>query len=383
MNLFDELQIREVKLRNRIVVSPMCQYSSTDGFANDWHLVHLGSRAVGGASLIFTEACAVSPEGRISPQDLGIWKDDHIEFLSRITGFLRTQGALPGIQLAHAGRKGSTRPPFCPGPYLTEADGGWKPVAPSAITFAPANYAPPAALDEKGIQKVIKDFAAAAVRAQHAGFSVIEIHSAHGYLLHEFLSPLSNQRTDSYGGSFENRTRIVREVVTAIRGVWPEKNPLFIRISSTDWVEGGWDIDQSVALANQLAPLGIDLIDCSSGGNTPRAEIPVGPGYQVGFAERIRRETGMMTGAVGMISSAAQASAILSEEKADVVIMARQFLRDPYFPLHVAQELGFPTSWPEQYLRAAAPGTPKREPIQLAQKAPARYTDVTFGNRNP
>jgi 2,4-dienoyl-CoA reductase-like NADH-dependent reductase (Old Yellow Enzyme family) len=348
----------------------MCQYSSIDGFANDWHLVHLGSRAVGGASLIFTEACAVSPEGRISPQDLGIWKDDHIEFLSRITGFLRTQGALPGIQLAHAGRKGSTRPPFCPGPYLTEADGGWKPVAPSAITFAPANYAPPTALDEKGIQKVIKDFADAAVRAQRAGFSVIEIHSAHGYLLHEFLSPLSNQRTDSYGGSFENRTRIVREVVTAIRSVWPEKNPLFIRISSTDWVKGGWDIDQSVALATQLAPLGVDLIDCSSGGNTPHAEIPVGPGYQVGFAERIRRETGMMTGAVGMISSAAQASAILSEEKADVVIMARQFLRDPYFPLHVAQELGFPTSWPEQYLRAAAPGTPKREPIQLAQKAP-------------
>ena len=369
MNLFDELQIREVKLRNRLVVSPMCQYSSKDGFANDWHLVHLGSRAVGGASLVFTEACAVSLEGRISPQDLGIYNDDHIELLSRITGFLRTQGAVPGIQLAHSGRKGSTRAPWNPGPYVTEAEGGWKPVAPSAIAFAPTNYAPPIALDEQGIQKVVKDFAAAAVRAQRAGFEVIEIHSAHGYLLHEFLSPLSNQRTDSYGGSFDNRTRIVREVVTAIRKVWPERNPLFIRISSTDWVAGGWDIEQSVALANQLAPLGVDLIDCSSGGNTPHADIPIGPGYQVGFAERIRRETGMMTGAVGMISSAAQASSILSEEKADIVIMARQFLRDPYFPLHVAQELGFPTSWPEQYLRAAAPGTPKREPVQLAKKA--------------
>jgi 2,4-dienoyl-CoA reductase-like NADH-dependent reductase (Old Yellow Enzyme family) len=370
MNLFDELQIRDTKLRNRIVVSPMCQYSSTDGFANDWHLVHLGSRAVGGAALIFTEASAVSPEGRISPNDLGIYKDDHIEFLSRITGFLRTQGALPGIQLAHAGRKGSTRVPWAPGPFVTEAEGGWKPVAPSAITFAPTNYAPPIALDEQGIQKVIKDFSAAAVRAKQAGFAVIEIHSAHGYLLHEFLSPLSNQRTDSYGGSFDNRTRLVREVVTAIRKVWPEKNPLFARISSTDWTAGGWDIDQSVALANQLGPLGVDLIDCSSGGNVPHAEIPVGPAYQVGFAERIRRETGMMTGAVGMINTAAEASAILSRDQADVVIMARQFLRDPYFPLHVAQELGFPTSWPEQYLRAAPPGTAKREPLQLAAKAP-------------
>lgn len=370
MNLFDELQIRDVKLRNRIVVSPMCQYSSTDGFASDWHLVHLGSRAVGGASLVFTEACAVSPEGRISPQDLGIWKDDHIEVLSRITGFLRTQGALPGIQLAHAGRKGSTRPPWNPGPYVTEAEGGWKPVAPSAITFAPTNFAPPIALDQQGIRKVVKDFTDAAVRAQRAGFGVIEIHAAHGYLLHEFLSPLSNQRTDSYGGSFENRTRLVREVATAIRKVWPERNPLFIRISSTDWVEGGWDLEQSVALASQLMPLGVDLVDCSSGGNVADAQIPVGPGYQVGFAERIRRETNIMTGAVGLITTAAEASAIISRDQADLVIMARQFLRDPYFPLRAAQELGFPVSWPEQYLRAATPGTPKREPIQLAQKAP-------------
>src|SRR5271154_5184325 len=323
MNLFDELQIRDVLLRNRIVVSPMCQYSSTDGYANDWHLVHLGSRAVGGASLIFTEACAVSAEGRISPQDLGIWKDEHIAFLSRITKFLLSQGTVPGIQLAHAGRKGSTPRPWEHGGFVPESQGGWKPVAPSAIPFSDT-YAQPIALDAAGIQKVIKDFSAAAVRAKQAGFAVIEIHSAHGYLLHEFLSPLSNQRTDSYGGSFDNRTRLVREVVTAIRKVWPEKNPLFIRISSTDWVEGGWDIDQSVALASQLAPLGVDLIDCSSGGNTPDAKIPVGPGYQVGFAERIRRETGLITGAVGMINTAAEASSILSEEKADIVIMARQ-----------------------------------------------------------
>jgi 2,4-dienoyl-CoA reductase-like NADH-dependent reductase (Old Yellow Enzyme family) len=364
MNLFDELQIRDVRLRNRIAVSPMCEYSATDGFASDWHLVHLGSRAVGGASLVFTEASAVSAEGRISPQDLGIWKDDHVEFLSRITKFMRTQGAMPGMQLAHAGRKASTRPPWDKGPYLTPAEGGWQPVAPSPISFAPT-YASPAALDQQGILKVISDFSAAAVRALHAGFGIVEIHSAHGYLLHEFLSPLSNQRTDSYGGSFDNRTRLVREVVTAVRKVWPENNPLFVRISSTDWVEGGWDIDQSVALAIQLAQLGVDLIDCSSGGNTPDAKIPVAPGYQVGFAERVRRETGLMTSAVGLITTAAQASAILSEEKADMVSIARQFLRDPYLPLHIAAELGFPASYPIQYLRAAPPNSPTREPVIL------------------
>ena len=365
MNLFDQLQIRDLKLRNRIVVSPMCQYSSTDGFANDWHLVHLGSRAVGGAAVVFTEACAVSPEGRISPQDLGIYKDDHIEFLSRITGFLRTQGALPGIQLAHAGRKASTRVPWAPGPFITEAEGGWKPVAPSALTFAPTNYAPPTALDQQGIQKVIADFSSAAVRAKQAGFAVAEIHSAHGYLLHEFLSPLSNQRTDSYGGSFDNRIRLLCEVVSAVRKVWPEKYPLFVRISSTDWVEGGWDIAQSIALANQLAPLGVDLIDCSSGGNTPDAKIPVAPLYQVDFAERIRRDTNLMTGAVGMITTTAEASAIIARSQADLVIMARQFLRDPYFPLHAAAELGFPATYPAQYLRAAPQGSPTREPISL------------------
>ncbi len=364
MNLFDDLQIRDIRLRNRIAVSPMCEYSSTDGFANDWHLVHLGSRAVGGASLILTEAAAVSPEGRISPQDLGIWKDDHIEFLSRITKFLRAQGAVPGTQLAHAGRKASTRPPWDKGPYVTPAEGGWRPVAPSAITFAP-DYAPPASLDQQGIEKVISDFSAAAVRALHAGFGVVEIHSAHGYLLHEFLSPLSNHRADSYGGSFDNRTRLLREVVSAVRKVWPEKYPLFVRISSTDWVEGGWDIDQSIALVNQLAPLGVDLIDCSSGGNVPDAKIPVAPGYQVAFAERIRRETGIMTGAVGLITTAAQASAVLAEGKADLVFIARQFLRDPYLPLHIASELGFPASYPAQYLRAAPHNSPERQPITL------------------
>jgi 2,4-dienoyl-CoA reductase-like NADH-dependent reductase (Old Yellow Enzyme family) len=368
MNLFDELQIRDVLLRNRIVVSPMCQYSSTDGFASDWHLVHLGSRAVGGASLIFTEACAVTPEGRISPQDLGIWKDEHIAPLARITSFLRGQGTVPGIQLAHAGRKASTPPPWQHGGFIPESKGGWKPVAPSDIRFAD-NYALPTALDEAGIQAVIQSFAAAAARALQAGFEVVEIHSAHGYLLHEFLSPLANLRLDSYGGSFENRTRLLREVVTAVRRVWPEKFPLFVRISATDWVPGGWDIDQSVALAELLGPLGVDLIDCSSGGIVPGAQIPLGPGYQVPFAYTIRQQTGILTGAVGMITSAAQADAILGEGKADVVILAREFLRNPYWPLSVARELGFPVSWPVQYLRAAPDGTPPREAIRLPSGA--------------
>ena len=364
MNLFDQLQIRDVLLRNRIVVSPMCQYSSTDGFANDWHLVHLGSRAVGGASLIFTEACAVSPEGRISPQDLGIWKDDHVAFLSRITKFLLDQGTVPGIQLAHAGRKASTPRPWQRGGFVPESDGGWKPVAPSAIAFSDS-YAQPAALDAEGIEKVVRDFTVAATRAQQAGFQVIEIHSAHGYLLHEFLSPLANQRTDSYGGSFENRARLLREVVSAVRGVWPVCYPLFVRISASDWVPGGWDIEQSVALAELLGPLGVDLIDCSSGGVVPNAKIPVAPGYQVPFADQIRQRTGILTGAVGMITNASQADAILNGDKADVVILARELLRQPYWPLAVARDLGFPVSWPVQYLRAAPDGTPPREAIQL------------------
>jgi 2,4-dienoyl-CoA reductase-like NADH-dependent reductase (Old Yellow Enzyme family) len=364
MQLFDELKIREVTLRNRIVVSPMCEYSSTDGFATDWHLVHLGSRAVGGASLVFTEACAVSPEGRISPQDLGIWKNEHIEPLARITRFIREQGAIPGIQLAHAGRKGSTRRPWEGSGMVPASKGGWTPVAPSAIPFADG-YPHPAALDEGGIREVVKDFVAAARRACQAGFGVIEIHSAHGYLLHEFLSPLSNQRTDNYGGSLENRTRLVCEVVSGIRSVWPESAPLFLRISATDWIEGGWDLDQSVELAELVGPLGVDLIDCSSGGLAPGAKIPVRAGYQIPFAEEIRSQTGLLTGAVGMITTAAQADAILREEKADVVLLAREFLRQPYWPLLVANELGFPVSWPAQYLRAAPDGTPAREGLSL------------------
>jgi 2,4-dienoyl-CoA reductase-like NADH-dependent reductase (Old Yellow Enzyme family) len=369
-HLFDELQIRDVSLANRIVVSPMCQYSSTDGFANDWHLVHLGSRAVGGASLAFTEASAVTPEGRISPQDLGIWRDEHIEPLARITRFLREHGTVPGMQLAHAGRKASTPPPWEGPGFVPESKGGWKPVAPSAVPFSDS-YAMPVALDEKGIQSVIKAFADAAGRALRAGFEVVEIHSAHGYLLHEFLSPLSNKRTDSYGGSFENRTRLLREVVSAVRRVLPERSPLFVRISATDWVKDAWDVDQSAALAEQLIPLGVDLVDCSSGGVVPNVQIPARPGYQVPFADEIRQRTGIMTGAVGMITSAAQADQILREDKADIVLLAREFLRQPYWPLMVGKELGFPVSWPIQYLRAASEGTPPREGIALPESESA------------
>ena len=366
MHLFDELQIRAATLRNRIVVSPMCEYSSTDGFANDWHLVHLGSRAVGGASLVFTEASAVSPEGRISPQDLGIYKDAHIENLSRITRFICDQGAIPGMQIAHAGRKGSTLRPWEGSGAIPESKGGWVPVAPSAIPFA-EGYATPAALDLSGIRAVVKAFADAARRACEAGFGVVEIHAAHGYLLHEFLSPLSNHRTDSYGGSFENRTRLLCEVIAAVRHAWPESAPLFLRISATDWIEGGWDLDQSTRLAELVGPLGVDLIDCSSGGLAPGAKIPTRAGYQVPFADEIRRKTGILTGAVGLITTAAQADAILREGKADVVLLAREFLRQPYWPLHVARELGFPCSWPAQYLRAAPDGTPQREALSLPE----------------
>jgi 2,4-dienoyl-CoA reductase-like NADH-dependent reductase (Old Yellow Enzyme family) len=366
MHLFDPLQIRAATLRNRIVVSPMCEYSSKDGFANDWHLVHLGSRAVGGASLVFTEASAVSPEGRISPQDLGIYKDAHIENLARITRFICEQGAIPGVQLAHAGRKGSTLRPWDGSGAIPESKGGWMPVAPSAIPFSDG-YPMPAALDLNGIRAVVKSFADAARRACEAGFGAIEIHAAHGYLLHEFLSPLSNQRADSYGGSFENRTRLLREVITAVRRVWPESAPLFLRISATDWIEGGWDLEQSIRLAELAGPLGVDLIDCSSGGLAPGAKIPVRAGYQVPFADEIRRRTGLLTGAVGLITTAAQADLILREGKADVVLLAREFLRQPYWPLHVARELGFPCSWPAQYLRAAPDGTPQREALSLPE----------------
>ena len=360
--LFDTLALRDVTLKNRIAVSPMCQYSSVDGFANDWHFVHLGSRAVGGAALVFTEATAVLPEGRISPQDLGIWSDAHVEPLARIVRFLREQGREAGMQLAHAGRKASTRRPWGGISKLTEQEGGWtKVVAPSAIPFS-ANYPQPQELTCDGIREITDAFAVAARRALDAGFRVLEIHAAHGYLLQEFLSPLSNHRRDGYGGTFDNRTRLLREVVGAIRGSWPEKLPLFVRISSTDWQEGGWDPEQSVELARQLKPAGVDLIDCSSGGNVATARIPFGPGYQTAFAAHIRCAAGIPTGAVGLITSAAQADHVIASGQADLVIMARELLRDPYFPLRAARELGHKTSWPAQYLRAAPEGSEQRTP---------------------
>jgi 2,4-dienoyl-CoA reductase-like NADH-dependent reductase (Old Yellow Enzyme family) len=363
--LFDPLVIRDVTFANRVFVSPMCQYSSDDGYASDWHFVHLGSRAVGGAGLVMTEATAVRPEGRISPQDLGIWSDGHIEMLTRIVSFIHEQGSIAGMQLAHAGRKASTHRPWDGHGAIPETDGGWtKVVAPSALAFADT-YPMPQALTLDGIQEVVAAFSAAARRACQAGFRVIEIHAAHGYLIHEFLSPLSNRREDNYGGSFENRTRLCREVVAAVRSAWPKELPLFVRISATDWIEGGWDIDQSVQLAEQLKPMGVDLIDCSSGGNVPHAKIPVGAGYQTAFAERIRRQTGIMTGAVGMITSPAQAEHIIRTEQADAVIMAREFLRDPYWPLRAARELEQPIAWPVQYLRAGPKGAQPREPVDL------------------
>jgi 2,4-dienoyl-CoA reductase-like NADH-dependent reductase (Old Yellow Enzyme family) len=329
----------------------MCQYSSVDGFASDWHLVHLGSRAVGGAGLVFTEATAVEARGRISPQDLGIWKDEHIEKLAGIARFIGGQGAVPGIQLAHAGRKASTTRPWEGNRQIPPSGGGWQPVAPSPIPFRPDEL-PPAPLAILQVQEIIGAFAAAAVRASNAGFRVIEIHAAHGYLLQEFLSPLSNHREDRYGGSFENRIRLLLEVVSAIRGVWKSDRPLFVRISSTDWIEGGWTIDDSVALAGKLRETAVDLIDCSSGGNSPLAKIPVAAGYQVPFASRIRKDTGILTGAVGMITEPDQANGIITGGEADLVLLAREMLRDPYWPLHAAKALGKKPNAPIQYARA-------------------------------
>jgi 2,4-dienoyl-CoA reductase-like NADH-dependent reductase (Old Yellow Enzyme family) len=363
--LFDPLTIRGMTFANRVFVSPMCQYSSQDGYANDWHFVHLGSRAVGGAALVMTEATAVLPEGRISPQDLGIWDDGHIEMLGRIVSFIHEQGSIAGMQLAHAGRKASTRRPWEAPGAIPEAEGGWKKVVgPSALPFADT-YPMPQALTPDGIQEVVAGFASAARRACQAGFRVIEIHAAHGYLIHEFLSPLSNRREDKYAGSFENRTRLCREVVAAVRSAVPKELPLFLRISATDWVDGGWDIDESVQLAGELKPMGVDLIDCSSGGNVPHAKIPVGPGYQTAFAERIRHQTGIMTGAVGMIMSPVQAEHIIQTGQADAVIMAREFLRDPYWPLRAARELEQSIAWPVQYLRAGPRGAQPRVPVDL------------------
>ncbi len=350
--LFTPLALRSVVLRNRILVSPMCQYSSSGGFATDWHLVHLGSRAVGGAAAVIAEATSVSPEGRISPHDLGIWQDAHVEPLRRITNFIAAQGSVPGIQLAHAGRKASVDVPWRGGRALDETEGGWRPLyAPSAEAFS-SRTAVPAAMTKADIERIIGDFARATSRALDAGFKIIELHGAHGYLLHEFLSPLSNMRTDAYGGSFENRIRFVLETVDAVRHVWPDDLPLFIRLSSTDWTEGGWDIAQSTELARILRDRGVDVIDASSGGNVAGATIPVGPGYQVEFAEAIRRDAGVLTGAVGLITDPHQADEIIRSSKADVVILARELLRDPYWPLRAARELGVKVTWPEQYQRA-------------------------------
>ncbi len=349
--LFSPLTIRGVAFRNRIAVSPMCQYSSDDGFANDWHLVHLGSRAAGGAALVFTEATAVEARGRISPQDLGIWKDEHVEFLSRIAAFVKTQGGVPGMQIAHAGRKASTRVPWEGGAAISVEAGGWQAVAPSPIPFRETEPAP-AELTTADIHGIVEAFTAAAKRALAAGFEVVEIHGAHGYLIHEFLSPLSNRRTDEYGGSFENRVRMPLAVARAVREVWPERLPVFMRLSCQDWAEGGWDLDQSVVLSCRLREIGIDLIDCSSAGAVPWARVQVGPGYQVPFAERIRAETGILTGAVGLITEPRQADEIIRTGQADIVLLARELLRDPYWPLHAAQVLGHKVEPPVQYLRA-------------------------------
>ena len=350
--LMSSLTLRDVTLRNRIVVSPMCQYSSRDGFANEWHVVHLGSRAVGGAGLILTEASAVTADGRISPNDLGIYEDRHVEALSRIFAFVEEHGGVAGMQLAHAGRKASTARPWEGGGPVSPAEGGWEPIwAPSALAFR-EGWQVPRAMTGQDIASVVRAFAAAAARVLAAGGKVIEIHGAHGYLLHEFLSPLSNQRDDEYGGSFDNRARMLREVVDAVRRVWPERLPLFVRISATDWVEGGWTVEDSVALARDLKGRGVDLVDCSTGGNAAHAKIPLGPGYQVPFAERVRRDAGVMTGAVGLITDPHQAEDILQAGRADLIIMARQLLRDPYWPLHAAQALGDAENAPAQYARA-------------------------------
>lgn len=351
IHLFSPLKLREVELKNRIAVSPMCQYSCTDGFANEWHLVHLGSRAVGGAALVMTEATAVSPEGRISIDDLGIWKDEHIAYLKKITDFIIDQHAIPGIQLAHAGRKSSRTSQWKGDKLLATTEGGWETVAPSAFPFS-ADTAVPAELTAAGIGKVIDDFREAAIRALKAGFRVAEIHAAHGYLVHEFMSPLTNKRTDDYGGSFQNRIRLLLDIVAAVRSVWPDGYPLLVRISSIDWRDDGWTLDDSVALAAILKDKGVDLIDCSSGGAVPGLTIPAGPGYQVQFADTIRKKTGILTGAVGIITTPAQAEAIIACGQADLVSLAREFLRDPYFPLRAATELGADVQWPVQYERA-------------------------------
>jgi 2,4-dienoyl-CoA reductase-like NADH-dependent reductase (Old Yellow Enzyme family) len=364
-NLFTPLPQRSITLPNRIVVSPMCEYSSVDGHANDWHLVHLGSRAIGGAGTVFTEAAAVSPEARITPGDLGIYSDDHIAFLSRITSFLKEHGAVPGIQLAHAGRKASMSLPWVtPSHNVTPAEGGWtNVVAPSALRFHD-EYPLPQALDRAGMDNVLADFTAATHRAAASGFLLAEVHAAHGYLAHEFLSPLSNTRTDEYGGSFANRARFPLEIIRAVRAAFPEHLPVWVRVSATDWVDGGLTIDETVEFARLVKAEGIDLLDVSSGGNDPRQQIPIGAGYQVAFADRIRRETGLATGAVGMITDPAQADQIIRTGQADVVLLARELLREPYWPLRAAEALHQPASYPVQYERAAVGKVIRREPLK-------------------
>lgn len=349
--LFSPLRIRNVEFRNRIAVSPMCQYSSNDGFANDWHFVHLGSRAVGGAGAVIMEATAVEARGRISPADQGIWKDEHVPFLTRIASFVKSQGAIAGIQLAHAGRKASTRVPWEGGSAIRESEGGWRPVAPSPVPFRDGDPTP-AELSIADIHAITNAFREATRRSLDAEFQLIEIHAAHGYLIHEFLSPLSNRRTDEYGGSFENRIRLALEVAQAVRSAWPAELPLFCRISASDWAEGGWTVEDSVQLALRLKPFGVDLIDCSSGGLVAYAKIELGPGYQVPFSERIRRDAGIMTGAVGLITEPEQADEIIRRGQADIVLLARAMLRDPYWPLHAARALGHSPQPPVQYGRA-------------------------------
>ena len=350
-HLFAPLTLRAVSIRNRIGVSPMCQYSAVDGFVNDWHLVHLGSRAAGGAGLVLTEAAAVDPRGGISPADLGVWDDQHVPGLPRVASFIRAQGATAGIQLAHAGRKASTAPPWNGGGAVAADAGGWRPVAPVAEAFAPGSPVPEA-LDRDGILEVVAAFGRAAARARAAGFEVVEIHAAHGYLIHEFLSPLSNRRTDEYGGSYDNRTRLLKQICRAVRETWRADHPLFVRLSSSDWTEGGWSAEASVALAHHLSSVGVDLVDCSSGGIVPGVAIPSGPGYQVPFSQRIKDTTPMLTAAVGFITAPAQADQIVRNEQADIVLLAREMLRDPYWPLRAARALGHDVSWPNQYLRA-------------------------------
>ena len=348
--LLSPLTIKDVVLRNRIAVPPMCQYSAVDGFATNWHLVHYGSRASGGAGLIIQEATAVSPEGRISPDDLGLWKNEHVEKLKEITTFIHSQGAVAGIQLAHAGRKAGCGSPWKGGKQLSIADGGWKTVSSSAIAYLPEDDSPQE-LDSAGIQKVISDFGSAAARAFQAGFRVLEIHGAHGYLAHQFLSPLTNHRTDQYGGSLENRFRLLLEIVEAVKKSWPENLPLFVRISATDWADGGWNPEEAVQLVVLLKQMGVDLIDCSSGGLVTYQKIPLSPGYQVHLAEKIQKEPGILTSAVGLITSARQVVDILNSGAADLIMFGRLFLREPYFALKAASDLGDDIDWPLQYLR--------------------------------